>query len=697
MEIKKLLTRILLAVGLLAMGENAWAEATVIYGRAMTTGGDYTAWSSSDAASSGSDLNVWIGNMVYNDSYGLYSKGTGNRSSVLTFSHTANSLQTFDIVFNNLTNTGDGGNYSYIKIGNEIEIRSNQQNQNGHVIINGVSTAISDCNMKNYNRGGDSWTIHVEINSLEKKVTAFTLVGTTMNGKSAHYTMASVTELSSSATFNTVTIGFVRVKGTPETALTSIKIAEEKQDVSTAGYTINYKFGDNLVKSVSSEDAIGSTITADKAIDGTEAGYEGKHYLITAAEAPTMTLVSEAASNVLNVPVRAPLTATLKVTTTIGTNDPVLVETPLVETDAKVHAWSYAYPMYVLNDGKYYKADNTTTFGEGGEFTDGQVIEKSVTYSTIAEDVVFFQEAEAAAGTTYSYSNGGSGYVGAQNARDRGISVGTLPAGTYQFTVNITAANRRSLCIRQSTNDPLAIVGTSNEDMETGVKSASFTLVEETSNLWINGANSGTVKTNQSEDFDYVLIKKVPESLSGTIASSGYTTLSSAYGLDFTTATVTEGKLVAYAVTEIQQDKVVMTSVDEMSANQGVVLKGTANATYTIPVKLGAAYEGTNLLKAAVEATPVGADEAYILKEGKFIKVTAASTVPAGKAYLLASDIPAGAREMTFVFNDDTTTGISNVNAEKMLNSDFFDLQGRRVAAPQKGLYIVSGKKVIIK
>jgi hypothetical protein len=36
------------------------------------------------------------------------------------------------------------------------------------------------------------------------------------------------------------------------------------------------------------------------------------------------------------------------------------------------------------------------------------------------------------------------------------------------------------------------------------------------------------------------------------------------------------------------------------------------------------------------------------------------------------------------------------VNAEKQ-NGQFFDLQGRRVAKPAKGLYIINGQKVVIK
>ena len=46
---------------------------------------------------------------------------------------------------------------------------------------------------------------------------------------------------------------------------------------------------------------------------------------------------------------------------------------------------------------------------------------------------------------------------------------------------------------------------------------------------------------------------------------------------------------------------------------------------------------------------------------------------------------------------DDETTGISQVEASKSNVEGFYNLAGQRVANPTKGLYIVNGKKVVIK
>jgi hypothetical protein len=71
-------------------------------------------------------------------------------------------------------------------------------------------------------------------------------------------------------------------------------------------------------------------------------------------------------------------------------------------------------------------------------------------------------------------------------------------------------------------------------------------------------------------------------------------------------------------------------------------------------------------------------------------------TVATDKAYLQTT--VASAR-IAFDFDDNETTGLSEVTNTNLTNNtnEFFDLQGRKVAQPTKGLYIVNGKKVVIK
>ena len=80
-----------------------------------------------------------------------------------------------------------------------------------------------------------------------------------------------------------------------------------------------------------------------------------------------------------------------------------------------------------------------------------------------------------------------------------------------------------------------------------------------------------------------------------------------------------------------------------------------------------------------------------------FYKLASGSTLPAGKAYL---EIPSGSPAPEFIgfgFNTDTTTGINNVESVKKGASAIFNLNGQRVNKTTKGLYIVNGRKVMVK
>ena len=77
---------------------------------------------------------------------------------------------------------------------------------------------------------------------------------------------------------------------------------------------------------------------------------------------------------------------------------------------------------------------------------------------------------------------------------------------------------------------------------------------------------------------------------------------------------------------------------------------------------------------------------------------TNTGTLAANKAYL---KIPAGegARALSIVFDDEQeTTAIESV-VPKTVRTDnvYYNLRGQRVAQPTRGLYIVNGKKVVIK
>ena len=181
-----------------------------------------------------------------------------------------------------------------------------------------------------------------------------------------------------------------------------------------------------------------------------------------------------------------------------------------------------------------------------------------------------------------------------------------------------------------------------------------------------------------------------------TIAQSGYTTLSSTHGLDFTgarTDATNADALIAYIIPRNDGVKLYIETVDEAAAGTGILLKGTGGATYTIPVKADAAAVGTNLLKAGPTEVEEGNQTIYLLKSGQF-RLASAGTTSVGKAYL---ELPTavGAPSLS-IDGDDETTGIQSID-RTINDNQYYTLDGRRVAEPTKGIYIINGKKVVIK
>ncbi len=210
------------------------------------------------------------------------------------------------------------------------------------------------------------------------------------------------------------------------------------------------------------------------------------------------------------------------------------IATGSIEENSKVTVPAIHEVIKIGDD--YYQLNDADLNGYSKTFAMGtEDIIESVKYEK-NNNIVFYREGEADNGTDAAYSGGGIGVVAAQNARDRGISVGTLPAGSYNFIVNMAKNQGRGLVLRQGKNDPFASITTDKNDAATkGLKSVSFELAEATSNIFCNGANSGTTKTNQSEDFDYVIIEKVepeptPEpKLQDEVEETGNTTIKGEY------------------------------------------------------------------------------------------------------------------------------------------------------------------------
>ena len=205
-------------------------------------------------------------------------------------------------------------------------------------------------------------------------------------------------------------------------------------------------------------------------------------------------------------------------------------------------------------------------------------------------------------------------------------------------------------------------------------------------------------------------VKIASASVNVTIGLNGFTTFASPYALDLTEANLQSQGVVAYKAVAKDGMDIVFRSIDQtVLANTGILLKGTAGTTVEIDVVAsGDAVDG-NIFEvniAGTKFTPVSDYYYFGMK-----KATSPSddltfalfdpyqvAIPATKAYfkLLQSDFSGGVKTLNARFDDGESTGITEVQGVNGNAEGAYDLMGRKVAQPTRGLYIVNGKKVFI-
>ena len=180
-----------------------------------------------------------------------------------------------------------------------------------------------------------------------------------------------------------------------------------------------------------------------------------------------------------------------------------------------------------------------------------------------------------------------------------------------------------------------------------------------------------------------------------------WTTLTSAYNLDFSGIE----DLTAYTAKYNEaNDAVALTPVKKVKAHKGLILKGEAGKTYTLPI-LASNEEGLdeatdNQLVDCVDAVwSTGRDNDYFLHNGEFVKSTNNGWALPGKSYLYISGGRSNASGSPLrVYVDNTATAIDGITNNPVVKDDaYYNLQGVKVQRPQHGVFIHNGKKVVLK
>ncbi|MBQ7420307.1 MAG: hypothetical protein IJV17_06165 [Prevotella sp.] len=183
--------------------------------------------------------------------------------------------------------------------------------------------------------------------------------------------------------------------------------------------------------------------------------------------------------------------------------------------------------------------------------------------------------------------------------------------------------------------------------------------------------------------------------MSVDITSAGYVTFCAAQNY-----TVPEG-LTAYKVSAVNPTEVTMDPITTIPACTGVVLKGE-EGSYMLTSTATADAVGTNYLVANMAdyalAATYGSYYHYTLAAGPTFKKSSGMGMLAASKAFLRTTVEASSPSRSLDLNFGGSTGINEVlSPASEANSIIFNLSGQRVAQPRKGLYIINGKKVMIK
>lgn len=183
-----------------------------------------------------------------------------------------------------------------------------------------------------------------------------------------------------------------------------------------------------------------------------------------------------------------------------------------------------------------------------------------------------------------------------------------------------------------------------------------------------------------------------------TFSSAGYLTWVATADIDFTQTT----GVTAYKITEATPKKITMVEVDKVKAGEAVMLQGSGTVQLIRTTGVDA-FTDNKLLpctNGSVTGNGVNGEtqtDVYVLGNGKnglgFYMLK--GTLQAGKGYLKVTEEAGNAKQNFIGF--EVVTGLDAVEAKDADDAAIYNLQGIRVAHPQKGIYVKNGKKFVVK
>ena len=450
-------------------------------------------------------------------------------------------------------------------------------------------------------------------------------------------------------------------------------------------------------------------VVIDKTMTLKAIGYDGEtpgevasiNYTLLAPEAPTFSVTGG-------------VTAGTTVTLTAGEGGEIVVYTT-DGSDPTIASEIYTAPIAI----NYAQTIKAATVDDGDNLSSIASADYAIVIVNSGtlweEDFTGQTENKHASNDTYSYvcTDGDSGtnvknedlaggsvpelLVGKKN----GAFTATIPLNNVAGTLTLTwKANYDRLSVSSTTKG----VSVSAVTFDDSAKAGSVTITGVTSDmtsLVIKFTNTNSSSNVRLDDIKLTYNEVVRTEKVVVTAAEYATYYSAANALDFSGTGIT-----VYTATDNE------TSVSLNEVTSGKVPAGTAVVLYkegadgtpvNVPVATSAAaVEGTNDLHVVGEGGLTGEDNIYVLakKNDKvgFYLWDKTATLNEGKIYLQGK-ATYGAREF-LGFDDNGTTSINEelgMKNDEFANAPVFNLNGQRVSQPTKGLYIVDGRKVVIR
>ena len=227
---------------------------------------------------------------------------------------------------------------------------------------------------------------------------------------------------------------------------------------------------------------------------------------------------------------------------------------------------------------------------------------------------------------------------------------------------------------------------------------ANNTFVNAEKGMGFNGVATWSDRNDGGNYWQFIKVTEVPL----TIKANDYTTLCLPFNVKLPESSTVKAYYASQAAGSVLKLEEITGGV--IPANQGVILQNTgdaeANINLAITTDNGTPFDN-KLVGVTAKRAGYTAGDNYVLaeKNGKvgFYKANF-TTILANKAYLPKTNVQNAQGVMMAFSFDNEVTGIDSVNAAAPAAKKYYDLQGRRVLYPAKGIFVTEdGQKVLFK